>query len=275
MLAGVKGRIATIHSVYREDHAGRLRQVMHEGAIHLCRRLGFGFITVSSNVEAYMLGPMGARRDRVLLSRNGMEDLGEAPRPFDLRAETGWPEDTVVLAIIGRLDPRKGHRFLLKALADLVRAGETRARLLVVGTGREEQAIREMVQEYGLADHVRFLGFRSDVTSILTRVDLLCLPSTSEGLPYAVLEAARQAVPVLASRLEGTDDIFVEDRTILFSEIGDSDDIARKIRFALDHPDRRRAIGAAARRQFLDELSVDRMLDETFRLYRNRIGQDG
>jgi glycosyltransferase involved in cell wall biosynthesis len=263
----LRGRVATVHSVYREDHAARWRQLMHEGALHLCKALGFRFLTVSSNVQNYMLDQFGVAASRLQLSRNGMEDLAQPPAPFDLKQETGWPKDTVVLAIIGRLDPRKGHRFLLAALDRLVRAGDHRARLLIVGTGREEAAIRDLVRELGLQDHVHFTGFRSDVFSILTRVDILCLPSTSEGLPYSVIEAARQSVPTLASRLEGTDDIFVDGETILFSRIGDAGDIAEKLTYLLDNPDRRRGIGAAARRMFLKDLSVERMLGETLEIY--------
>lgn len=263
----VRGRVATVHSVYREDHANRLRQKLHEGALHLCKALGFRFLTVSSNVQRYLMDEFGVSPDRMLLSRNGMEDLPEPPPAFDVAAETGWPDDSVVLAIIGRLDPRKGHRFLLSALAAMVRDGEHRARLLIVGTGREEQAIRELVRELRLEDHVHFTGFRSDVTSILTRVDVLCLPSTSEGLPYSVIEAARQSVPTLASRLEGTDDIFVDGQTILFTRIGDAEDIRQKLDLLLADPEMRRGLGASARRMFLRELSVERMLGETLEIY--------
>ena len=266
-MTGVRKRIATVHSIYREDHEGRLRQALHEGALRLCKRLGFRFITVSSNVERYLVEDFAIERPRVLLSRNGMEDLATAPVAFDLAAETGWPTDTLLLAIIGRLDPRKGHRFALAALDELVRKGETRARLLIVGTGRDDQAIRSLVEDLGLGAYVHFAGFRDDVTSILTRVDVLLLPSTSEGLPYSVIEAARQAVPVLASRLEGTDDIFVDGETILFSSVGDAGDIARQIDFVLKNPDRRARIGAAARQLFLDHLQVSRMLDETLAFY--------
>lgn len=266
-LSGIPGRVATVHSVYREDHASRWRQRAHEGALRLCKASGFRFLTVSSNVQRYMLDEFGVPPARLLLSRNGMEDLAEPPPPVDLAAETGWSAEAVVLAIIGRLDPRKGHRFLLTALAALVRAGDRRARLLIVGTGREEAAIRALVRELQLEDHVHFTGFRSDVLSILSRVDVLCLPSTSEGLPYSVIEAARQSVPTLASRLEGTDDIFVDGKTILFTRIGDAEDICEKLAFLLDNPERRRDLGAAARRMFLTDLGVERMLDETLEIY--------
>jgi hypothetical protein len=77
----LRGRVATVHSVYREDHAARWRQLMHEGALHLCKALGFRFLTVSSNVQNYMLDQFGVAASRLQLSRNGMEDLASHPRP--------------------------------------------------------------------------------------------------------------------------------------------------------------------------------------------------
>jgi glycosyltransferase involved in cell wall biosynthesis len=218
-------------------------------------------------VAGYLIDTLGNPASSVALSRNGMEDLTETPRPFDLAAETGWPDSSVVLAMIGRLDPRKGHRFLLEALRDLVATGESRARLLVVGTGREEQRLRAQVAAYHLEPFVHFTGFRDDITSILSRTDLLCLPSLSEGLPYAVLEAARQSVPVLASKLEGTDDIFSDRQTIFFHRAGDPIDIRRCVQQLVERPDERQRVGAAARRLFLEELQVQRMLGETLGVY--------
>jgi glycosyltransferase involved in cell wall biosynthesis len=261
------GRIATVHSVYREDHEGLLRQWLHEGALRLCRAAGFRFVAVSSNVAGYLVETLKVHSSSVVLSRNGLADLIEPPQPFDLVAETGWPENTVVLSIIGRLDPRKGHRFLLEALNDLVASGETRVRLLVVGIGREEQRLREQVVECGLGAFVHFTGFREDVTSILSRTDVLCLPSVSEGLPYAVLEAARQSVPVLASELEGTDDVFSDGENIFFTRAGDPVQLRARIQELVDLPGHRKRVGAAARELFLDKLRVERMLAETLDVY--------
>ena len=142
--------------------------------------------------------------------------------------------------------------------------GQTRYSFLELSSPK---LVLQVLVGSGFLDHVHFTGFRSDVLSILSRVDVLCLPSTSEGLPYSVIEAARQSVPTLASRLEGTDDIFVDGKTILFTRIGDAEDICEKLAFLLDNPERRRDLGAAARRMFLTDLGVERMLDETLEIY--------
>jgi glycosyltransferase involved in cell wall biosynthesis len=268
-----RGRVATVHSIYRDEDGDRLRRWFREGALRLCGVAGFKFVAVSKSVERYLVETLGIHASKVVLSRNGMEDLTAPPPPFELEAETGWTADSVILSIIGRLEPVKGHRFLISALASIVASGDTRLRLLIVGTGREEEKLRAQVVASGLDPYVHFTGFRNDVTSILTRTDVLCVPSISEGLPYVVLEAARQSVPVLASELEGKAEIFTDNNTIFFARPGDPLDIQRRLLELVDSPDRRRRVGAAARRLFLEDLHERCMLEETLRVYHEETGQ--
>ena len=271
MLGRIPGRIATTHSVYSEDHPGALRQRFHESALVLARLAGFRFLAVSRSVENYLLGPMRVAPDRVTLSRNGMEPLGRDPAPIDVQAEAGWPADALVLTMIGRLDPRKGHRFAIEALRQIVKAGERRARLFIAGSGREEQVLRDLVAQTGMADYVHFAGFRSDVPEILARTDLFLLPSLSEGLPYTVLEAARQGVPTLGSRLEGTEDVLTDGETTFFVPAGDVDALRQSLQALIDDPDRLRSVGAAARRHLETSMGVERMFGETFETYRRAL----
>lgn len=269
---GIPGRVASTHSVYRDDHPGFWRVQFHEGAIRLCRAAGFHFMAVSRSVESYLRDKMKAPPNRLTLSRNGMEVLAQVPAAADLTAEAGWPADAVVLGMIGRLDPRKGHRFVFEALRDLVAGGERRARLFVAGTGRDEADLRAMVADYGLQDFVHFAGFRSDVPALLGRVDLLLLPSLSEGLPYSVLEAARQGVPTLSSRLEGTEDMFRDGETIFFVPVGDVAAIRQRLQELLEAPGRMRQVGQAAQRMVEQDMRVDAMVQETFAIYRRALG---
>lgn len=269
----IPARVATVHSVYREEYASAMRSRMHETALRLSATAGFQFLCVSSNVQTYLIDTLGIARHRTTLSRNGLEPLETPPVPADLREEAGWAPDAFVIAMIGRLYPRKGHRFLLEALRDLAAGGDTRPHLFIAGTGGEEERLREMVGRHQLADQVHFAGFRRDVTSILAATDLLCLPSTSEGLPYVVLEAARQGVPVLASRLEGTDDTFVDGQTILFTPPRDVASLSRALAGAIDDPAMLRLIGSAARTLFQEKLGAAQAIEETLATYEAALAQ--
>lgn len=275
-LADIPGRVATVHSIYRNDHAdAAMRRRVHEGALRFCRAARFRFVAVSGNVERYLAGPIAVPPHRLVLSGNALDELERPPVPADIPTEAGWPRDAVILGMVGRLIPLKQHRLAIEAVARRVAQGERRLRLFIAGTGPEEGALRAEVDRLGLADFVHFAGFRSDVPELLARIDLLCLPSATEGLPFALLEAARQGVPAIASRLEGIAEVFADEETIFFIPPGDGGALETRLAELLAAPDRRRRVGAAARRMVTRELSVSRMTDGMLELYARAAGDRG
>jgi glycosyltransferase involved in cell wall biosynthesis len=114
---------------------------------------------------------------------------------------------------------------------------------------------------------VHFTGFRRDISAILAGLDLLCVPSHSEGLPFIVLEAAQQGLPVLASELDGLSDLFDDDQTIFFSPPGDPAALAGRLRDLIADPQRRMRVGLAAKTLVETDLSTTAMIEETLRAY--------
>ena len=154
-----------------------------------------------------------------------------------------------------------------KALAGLVRSGEERVRVLVVGDGRDRADLETEVASLGIGDFVHFAGFRSDIPGLLAQTDLLCMPSITEGLPYTALEAGRQAVPLLLSRVGGPERIFTEDETAAFVPPADAKALEVGIAALLDDPEKRQRLGTAAQDLVATRFSVDRMNGETLAHY--------
>jgi L-malate glycosyltransferase len=137
---------------------------------------------------------------------------GVLPAPFAgvapeagqcIRAEFGLSREARVLGIVGRIEPGKGIEPLLKAMPAVLAACPDAA-LLVVGDGPTREASEHLASDLGIADAVRFTGYRSDVPELLAAMDVMAAPSTAEqGLGYAVLEAMCAGVPVVASRCGG------------------------------------------------------------------------
>lgn len=272
-LARIPGRVATIHSLYDRESPEPWRIRLREGALRLCRTSGFSFIAVSSEVRGYLSHRFALPPDRLTLSWNGIEPLPAPPAPIDLAAETGWTGDILVLGMISRLEPVKGHAFLLTAMRDLVRNGETRLRLFIAGEGRQEAALRQMVKDHDLGAYVHFAGFRSDISAILGAIDLFCLPSLTEGLPFAVLEACRQGVPVLASRLPSAADLFTDDQTIFFTPIGDAEALRQRLAIILAERSSLRRVGDAGRSLIERDLLIGPMVETTLGVYRAAISK--
>lgn len=97
-------------------------------------------------------------------------------------------EDRVVLGHVGRFDVRKNHERLLEIFAAFLQL-EPRAMLVLIGTGRLEQAVRAQAQELGITDHILFAGLQSNVADWYQMMDLFVMPSRFEGLPVVGIEA--------------------------------------------------------------------------------------
>ncbi len=117
-----------------------------------------------------------------------------------VRQGLGVPEDAFMLLMVAEFSPVKRHEHLLEALAQAKRG---RVVTVFAGTGPLEESIRARADELGLADRVRFAGFRRDIPALLAASDALALVSAREGLPRSVLEAMSMGLPVIGTQTRG------------------------------------------------------------------------
>lgn len=104
------------------------------------------------------------------------------------------------IAVVGRLSPEKGVDVFLRAAALLVSRG-VRFSALIVGDGRERAQLDRQATSLGIGDHIQFLGKLSGIAQLYERIDLLVIPSRSEGLPNVLLEALHADVAVVSTRV--------------------------------------------------------------------------
>jgi glycosyltransferase involved in cell wall biosynthesis len=178
-------------------------------------------------------------QDRLTVLPNAIDQNRlHLPADFDRttkRRELAISVDEAVICTVARLDPGKGHRFLLRAAATL-RQRYPAARYLVVGTGRDDDALRAQAAALGVADIVKFLGLRRDVPEILAASDLFVLPSLNEGLSRAMLEAMAVGTPVVATDVGGAADVLISNQTGWLVPPGDPAALAGAIGEALRDP---------------------------------------
>jgi len=188
---------------------------------------------------------------------NGIPDSA-----FEPAAAAVLDTDAPVILCVANLYWYKGHRHLIEAAA-LLRERAAACTLALVGDGPERRHLEDRARE--LALDVRFLGHRADVEMLLARADVCVLPSLTEGMSNAVMEAMAAGKPVVATEVGGTGEL-LRGRGVLVPP-GDPEALADGLARVLGDPVLAARLGAEARRWSRAHLSADAMVERHVDLY--------
>lgn len=189
----------------------------------------------------------------------------------DLRRFRDVPEppasaDGPVVLYAGRLMRQKG----LHTLAEVARRLSGVARFHIAGyaeTGSPDAVPVEQVEDWAKEGHVVWLGSRDDMPELMASANIVVLPSFREGVPKVLIEAAASGRPIVTSDVPGCREVCQDGINGLLTAPGDPDALERAIRRLIVDADLRRRMGAAGRRIAEEEFALDRVIEETLRLY--------
>jgi glycosyltransferase involved in cell wall biosynthesis len=170
-------------------------------------------IAVSRQIEQELL-KAGVPQNKICLLHNAIvvENYRRQGMRGVLQKVVGRPVENPVIASVGRLSPEKGHADLVDAIA-LVKKSGHKVSLVLIGDGPERQSLLRQIEKHGLQNCVHLPGYVQAPQRLLEEVDLMVLPSHTEGLPNAALEALLMEVPVLATRVGGTPEVITDGET--------------------------------------------------------------
>ncbi len=228
-LVALRTQIPWIYHVHsptaRDSTRGLVNRVnswFERYAICNCDRL----ITVSESL-AHEMRRVGVADRQLVTVPNGVPAI----EPIDARARLQNPEWR--LGIVALMRPRKGIEVALQAMKQLKSVGK-QVKLQLIGgfeTDVYQHQIMKLIEELQVHDVVEWTGFTSDVPGAIRKLDALLLPSLfGEGMPMVVLEALAAAVPVVASRVEGTPEVIRDGVEGLLSEPRNVEDLVAKVK---------------------------------------------
>ncbi|HTV91351.1 MAG TPA: glycosyltransferase family 4 protein [Verrucomicrobiae bacterium] len=174
---------------------------------------------------------------------------------------------TYAIFVLGSLYRPKNPRLAVDALAHLDSSHRERVRLFFVGDGVSRLELQSLVRERKLGDRITFLGFRSDAVELLPAADLLLMPSLSEGMPLAVIEAMSARVPVLSTPWRGVNDMLHGGRLGAIAADFRPETIAQCMRAIMDDPDGARQTAQLAQTVARTEYDIARAAAQHGELY--------
>ncbi|HEX5164853.1 MAG TPA: glycosyltransferase family 4 protein [Thermomicrobiales bacterium] len=238
-----KPRLVTLHQSYEPEHL--LGKPFGKQRLDLFRRIIPRFISISSDIEQLLLAH-DVPAARIVSIPNGIDTTTFKPAPVtertELRRQLHLPEGVPIAVFVGRLQPVKQVDVLLEAWSSL-----TSGRLVILGDGDQRASLEAQATRLNLTDRVEFRGMVPNAVDFLRAADIFVLPSASEGLSVALLEAMASGLVPIATAIGGTTDLIRDGQTGLLVQSSDVAGLNAALCHALADADWRREVSEAAR----------------------------
>jgi glycosyltransferase involved in cell wall biosynthesis len=221
-------------------------------------------IAVSEETRRFCIEIEGMSPHKVITILNGInltEYQGtdqETQAALELRSTLKISANTPVVLTVGRLHPQKGQAYLIEA-AHQILAKFPDTVFVFAGDGEDRYSLEQRIQISGLAEHFRILGVRKDVPILLQMADLFVLPSLYEGMPNVVLEAMAAQLAVVATKVDGNQEVIVDQETGLLVPKADALSLAQAIISLLEDVGQREQMGVNGYLRVRDHFSEERM----------------
>ena len=229
-----------------------------------CRWLrGLRHIQTISDYTRERLLAVGVPEAQVLMLPNGI-DTALFAAAETLERST----DVVRIAYCGRLVPEKGLANLLHAVAEVKQQTGVAFELLLAGDGPLRDELQTLANALSLQRQVRFLGQVDDVPGFLRQADMYTQPSQYEGLSNAILEAMSCQLPLVLTRISGSEDLVEQGVNGLLVPYGDVAALANALKEMLQDPSQRQRMGRASRARVQRDFALSTVVNRLEQLYR-------
>jgi glycosyltransferase involved in cell wall biosynthesis len=267
-IAGVRCIIFTAHGwAFNEPRPLWQRFLIHVFA-NVTVLLSHRTIAVSESVKAQV--SLAVARDKMTVIQSGIANDAlprDEARKHIAEILAINPAETIPwIVTVAELHPVKGIDVALIAASQMTAA----SRYIILGEGVERKNLEARVHNLQLGGRVSFAGFVDNASRYLSAFDIFLLPSRSEALGYAVLEAGAAHLPVVATRVGGIPEIVRDNESGKLVAPEKADEIKTALEALIAAPDERKRLGDALAARIATDFSIDRMVRDTKALYAPR-----
>jgi glycosyltransferase involved in cell wall biosynthesis len=249
----------------------RDRSFIHRRLDALANRLNHHIIAVSSSIRTFLRQKERVPAEKISVIYNSVDLDRFSPKSDPgaravARRGLGLPAEALIVGGVGRLHYQKNFPLFLEVAAGVC-SQWPQVIFVIAGEGPERAALETLSRKLGLAGRVRFLGFVKEMPELYQSLDLLLLTSHFEGTPLTVLEAMAMGVPVVASRVDGVEEVLEDDRDGILAPPGDRDLFVKGICRVLEDQHLRQRLSRAAQEKARRCYSAEAMVRQVEALY--------
>lgn len=278
--ARIAGKIAKVPAVVSTNpmpverfNVGWLRRVIYNILDRFSERFVYRFIVVSEALKHRLIEKHKISPQRIVRIYNGIEIKeynADLKNISNIRDEFNISPDACLVGAIGRLVLEKGLTYFMQAIRDIVRGDlhiANKIKFLIVGEGYARRELEYLVRRLDIKEKVIFTGFRKDIKAILQELDILVLSSILEGHPIILLEAMAMAKPVVATNIEGMNEIVIDGLTGMLVPPKDSHALAEAVVCLLKDNKKAQEMAQAARKMVEEKFDIKDKINQYKQLY--------
>ncbi|MFZ2048815.1 MAG: glycosyltransferase family 4 protein [Minisyncoccia bacterium] len=195
-------------------------------------------------------------KNKLVVIYNGIEN-------FELISRT---DTSFIVGTIAELHKIKGLDVLLNAWKEFIQ--NKQAKLVIIGEGEERKSLEKLVSDLKINDSVVFNGFVNNARSQLSTFDIFVLPSRSEAMPYALLEAGFAGLPVTATNVGGVSEVIENNKNGLLVDKENPKQITEALNKLFNDKNLHETLGTNLKQTISTKFSIFKMLESTFVLYK-------
>ena len=235
-------------------------------------------IAISKEIKEDAMRGHGYREDQIDIVLHGVSKRFSTPLSDEeivsIKLQNGIPEHKIIIGIVGSIQPRKGHHFLLEAVSYLPEKLKKQIHLVFVGNPLPDPSdfswINSQIEIFDLKSQTTLIS-HCDTSKIYPILDIFCLPSIWEGFPLVTLEAMLAGCAVIRSNVQGASEQIIEGKTGLTFETENPVDLGKKLEWLIENRSERKRLGKSAQKYALEHFTITEMAKNTLKVYQKVI----
>lgn len=255
-LAGVPYRLMHVHGFMGYNN----RYVRYKE--RLLNMITTNTIVVSEAVKNSLIRQVGLSPEKIEVIYNGIDPKKFTSLPYKAHRQEAF----ITICSISRLYRTKGLKYLLVAARKVIDKFAN-LKLIIVGDGPAKDDLITFAQKLGISEHVEFTGKQLDIEEVLARTDIFVLPSYSEGLSIAVIEAMASGIPVIATSVGGIPELVTDRVSGILVPVYNAEAIAEAIVYLIENPRERQRMGENGKTVAQEKFDVMMMVQKIESLY--------